>query len=281
MNTYNILLPLEGSNDNEGLIRSAITLGSSLSARLTFLYIINTSEYTGYAGSGTAMAVSSLASIREQKIAIKDHFISMMQKLKSEIPSSMSIERSTSEGPWVSSIIEYIDKYHPDMLMLRHEEHGLFEKILGDSNTEILNQVKIPGWIIPDKKTLSIPGKVAYLTDHRAGDLEALKQFNSVFSSFDAEICLVHMVDHDSFDSVLKREGFISLLGKELPGFQCTHRDIRPQKMTEEVNNLIRSEGFELLSMRNESENFLNRFFSRSSVEKLIDSVEIPLVIYS
>lgn len=281
MSEYKILLPLEANNNNEGLIRSAITLGSTLSARLTFLYIINTSQYTGYAGSGTAMAVSSMASINEQKDAIKDHFINMMEKLKSEIPSSMSIERNTSEGPWVSSIIEYIDKYNPDMLMLKHEEHGFLEKILGDSNTEILTHVKIPGWIIPEKKTLKIPRKAAYLTDHRAGDLEALKQLSKIFSSFGAEVSLVHMVDPENFDSVLKREGFISLLGKELPDLKCTHRDIAPQKMTEEVNRLIKSEEFELLSMRNESENFLNRFFTRSSVEKLIDSVDIPLAIYS
>jgi len=281
MREYQILLPLEVSNDNEGLIRSAITLGSNLSARLTFLYIINTSQYTGYAGSGTAMAVSSMASIQEQKDAIKDHFVSVMDELKSEIPSSMSIERSTSEGPWVSSIIEYVDKYNPDMLMLKHEEHGFLEKILGDSNTEILNQVKIPGWIIPEKKTFSIPRKVAYLTDHRAGDLEGLKQLNKIFNSFGAKVSLIHVVDHDDFDTMLKREGFISLMGKELPDLQCTHRDITPQKMTGEVNKLIQSEEFGLLSMRNESDNFLNRFFTRSSVEKLIDSVDIPLAIYS
>ena len=281
MNSYHILLPLEVENNNERLIRSAITLGSALSARLTFLYVINTSQYTGYAGSGTAMAVSSLASIKEQKDAIKDHFISMMQKLKAEIPSEMAIERSTSEGPWVSSIIEYIDKNKPDMLMLKHEEHGFLEKILGDSNTEILNHAKIPGWIIPEKKTFSIPRKVAYLTDHRAGDMEALKQMSKIFGSFKAEICLVHVLEHDNFDSMLKREGFISMLGKELPELQCSHKDISPQKMTDEVNTFITSEEIELLSMRNESENFLNRFFTRSSVEKLIDSVNIPLAIYS
>jgi len=281
MKTKHILLPLGTDNRDAYMIEAAISLASALQAGLTFLYVINTAQYTGYAGSGTIMAASSLASLNEQKEAMEKHFIETMAKYKSRLPAMLSVERTVVEGPWVYSIIEYMNKHKPGMILLRHESHGFFEKILGDANSEIINSAGVPVWVIPEKTKKAVPEKIAYITDHREGDLEALKNVCAMAEAFGAELMLLHVLEEESFGSRISKAGFKAVLAEELGDCRFAHHDIMHSRMTEEVKALTGKEGIGLLAMRNESENFLTRFFTRSSVEKLMDSVEIPLAIYA
>ncbi|MDT8393263.1 MAG: universal stress protein [Bacteroidales bacterium] len=278
MEAKHILIPLEPGSGGETLIRSGIKLASALKAKLTFLYVMTASGYAGYTGS---MAVASMVSLKEQKENIETHYIEILKKFKDYIPASMAIERSITEGPWVPSIIDYLNKHQADILLLKHVEQGFIEKVLGDSNTEILNSAEIPVWIIPGEGISEMPKNIAYITDHRASDIEAIRQIHSLCKSFKASFHLVHVHEPDEFEARIKKEGFKVVVEKELKECEPEHFDIIREKMTTELNDMIREKKIDLLCMMNESENFLNRFFTRSSVEKLIDSVDIPLAIYS
>lgn len=281
MKTYHILLPLAAGSESENIIESGIHLASALKAKLTFLYILSPSQYTAYAGSGAIMATSSIANMKEQEEFIQTHYLKTLEKHKKHINTAMAIERIVFEGQWVTSIVEYAGKHNPDMLLLQHEEQSFLEKILGDTNTEIINQVNIPVWIIPDKDSLKMPGKVAYLTDHRQGDLEALKHLSHICKLINTSIHIVHVGGEDEFESEIKKEGFISILSRELADCNFSHEEVKQHKLIANVQQLIDENNYALLVMRNESENFLNRFFTRSSVEKVMNSVGIPLAIYS
>ena len=280
MKPYNIVLPLVLGTISENLIRTGIMMASALKAKLSFLYVISPSQYSGYAGTGAVMATAALSNTKEQKELVQDHYMQILERNKDIISTDIAIERMVIEGPWVSGIIEYSEKYRPDLLILKHEGHKLIDKILGDANTELINAVGIPVMVIPEKADGSLPKKVAYLTDHRQKDINALKQLSILCKSIDAKIHVVH-VGEDDFESVVKKKGFESILGEEIRDCKFSYDSILRDHLTENVHVLIEEKGFDLLVMLNESENFLNRFFSRSSVDKLMNSVEIPLTIYN
>lgn len=248
-----------------------------MNAKLTFLYVLTTSNYTAYSGN---MAVSTMVGIKEQKEAIEAHYINILRKYRSEIKADMAIERDLVEGSWVSSILRYLQNNKADIILLKHEEHGIIDKILGDSNSEIINHADIPVWIMPNKYSPDLPKNIAYLSDHRRKDLKALRELQSLCEVFDANFYLVHVNDKDDFEALIKKEGFISILNKELKDCQIEHIDITRDQMYKNINKIIEEQNIDLISMMNESENFMSRFFSRSSVEKLIDDVNIPLAIY-
>lgn len=278
MNIKHIVLPLEPGSQSENMIRSGIKLASITQARLSFLYVLNTANYAAYTGSNAAVSVMN---INEQKESIEKDYIEMLEQYKSDIPAGVSLERSIAEGPWVSSIVDYVEKNRPGMLLLNHEEQGFLERILGDTNTEILHGIDIPALIIPDQGLTDLPGKLAYITDHQEGDIEAMKQFHGLCDLFKASLSLLHVNEGDEFDDRLKREGFKAILSKELKDCKMDYHEIRRKNMNKELKDLISDKKIDLISMKNESENFLTRFFNRSSLEKLIDSVDIPLLIYS
>ena len=125
MEAQHILLPLEPGSGGEALVRSGIKLASALKAKLTFLYVMTASGYAGYTGS---MAVASMVSLKEQKENIETHYIEILKKFKDDIPTSLVIERGITEGPWVPSIIDYLNKHQADILLLKHVEQGFIEK---------------------------------------------------------------------------------------------------------------------------------------------------------
>jgi nucleotide-binding universal stress UspA family protein len=278
MSRKNIVLPLVPNIDAGTFIISGIKLASALNAKLTFLYVLNTPNYAAYSGS---MAVGTMAGVKEQKEAIEANYLKLLSSYKSEIPANMAIERDLIEGPWVGSIIRYLEKHNVDILLLRHEEHGIIDKILGDSNSEIINHANIPVWIIPNKYRSGLPENIAYLSDHRRKDIKALKELQSLCEAFNANFYLVHVNDKDDFEALIKKEGFKAILAKELKDCRIEHLDISRGEMHKNIGKIIEKKNIDMISMMNESENFMSRFFSRSSVDKLINDVDIPLAIYS
>ncbi len=278
MTIKHIVLPLEPGTQSENMIRSGIKLASITRARLSFLYVLNTANYAAYTGSNAAVSVMN---IKEQKESIEKDYIEMLEQYKSDIPAGVSLERSIAEGPWVSSIVDYVEKNRPGMLLLRYEEQGFLERILGDTNTEILHGIDIPALIIPDQGLTDLPRNLAYITDHQEGDIEAIKQFYGLCDLFKASLSLLHVNEGDEFDDRVKREGFKAILSRELKDCKMDFHEIRRKNMNKELKDLISDKKIDLVSMKNESENFLTRFFNRSSLEKLIDSVDIPLLLYS
>ena len=270
MKTKNILLPLIPGVNDEGLIQSGIKLANALKAKLTFLYVLTGSNYAAYAGS---MAVGTISGIKEQKEDVENHYMKTLRTFKDDISAGMAIERVLVEGPYVSSILSYADNHEADILLLRHEEHGLLEKILGDSNTEIINAASIPVWVIPEQ--------IAYISDHRRKDVDAIKQLQDLCKAFNATFYLMHVNDKDDFDGMIKKEGFKVILEKEMSDCKINHMEISRDELSKGINDIINEKNIDLICMANESDNFLHRFFTRSSVEKLMDEIDIPLAIFS
>ena len=281
MKKRQILLPLQTNEMNDALILSGIRLASLLDAKITFLYILDTANYAGYAAGGPVVAASTIENVKQQKERVKTHYIKILEKYKSSMDATIEFERKILEGSWVMGIVEYVRKRQPDILLLKHEEQGFIDKVLGDSNTEIVHLTDVPVWIIPEDRAIGMPGKLAYITDHRPGDLEVIKKLAGFGSSFVKEIYLIHVIEKENFDSELRKKGFSAMLAEELPGIPFTHLEVMKDRLTVDVEEFIDEHDFGMLATKNESEHFLSRFFTRSSVEKLMNSVEIPLAIYA
>jgi nucleotide-binding universal stress UspA family protein len=278
MNNPTILLPMRLGEEYEKLVRSGINLARTLNGKLSFLYILELPEYTGYTAGNVAAA--SASSIKKQKQELYDHYLEVMKEFKQDLSGELEVEYLSTESTWGGGIIKIVKTRKPDILLLQHEEKGLLEKILGETNTEIIHNVDCPVWIVPEQGPIKKPGKIAFVTNHTKGDLEVFKRLIDLNDNIKAELFLFHIIKKDDFDYLVKKEGFISLLDKETEHLPVKHLDLDKDDMRKDIATLIKDNDFDLLVVHNESEGFMNRFFTRSSVEKLTDSVEIPFAIY-
>ncbi len=278
MNGPAILLPVKVNDEYANLVRSGINLARFLKGKISFLYVVEVPEYTGYPAGN--VAASNMGVLKKQKEEMYEHYLKVLEEFKSEISGDIPVEFISVEGTWGTGIIKATEEIKPYLLMLEHDEKMLIEKILGETNTEIVYSVDCPVWIVPKEEPLSKPSGISFVTNHTEGDLEVLKELIELNKRIDAQMHLLHIVGDNEFESSLKVEGFKAIIDKELGKITLNHLKLKEDNMKDEIGNVVEEHGIDLLVVHNESEGFMNRFFTRSSVEKLTDSVDIPFVIY-
>lgn len=279
MEKSTILLPIRSEKDDDYLIRSAVNLAKLCKAELSFLYIIETPEYKGYP-PGNVAATTTIQAIKAQKDQFYEHYTATIKKYEDDLPANTSVEFNSIEGSWTSGVIRFAKEHEPGLILLHHEEKGFLEKILGESNTEIIRNVESPVWIVPKGKTLEKPEKIAYITHHTEGDMHVIRRLAKMCQSFPSTLYILHLVVFEDFESDIKKRGFNEVLRNNLDLKEVVHADIEEDKMIETIDDIIDASEIDLLAVHHQSEGFLKRFYGRSSVEKLSDMVSIPIAIY-
>jgi len=91
----------------------------------------------------------SIEIMQAHKKMIKTH----MQKLEAELQSeSIDCKSVIMEGPTVNNILEEIENFEPDLLILGSHKHGKFyHLIFGTIHDSLLNKTDIPLLLIPPK----------------------------------------------------------------------------------------------------------------------------------
>jgi nucleotide-binding universal stress UspA family protein len=277
MGAYKILLPVRPDKDYDHMIRSGINVANALRGKLCFLYITEVPEYKGYPPG--SVAVSTISNIEEQRKEYHEHYLGTLDRFKKDISADTSTEFISTEGSWLAGILKSVNSLNPDMLILEHEHKGILDKILGDTNTEVIHEVDCPVWIIPENDTMEIPEKIGFLLNHNADDIEVLKKLMKLCRIFESELHLLHPTD-DDYDARIQKSGFRDLIKEDFPDCEAIHHDFQKKNITEDLAELIDESNFDLLTVQNDDSSSLKRLFSRSSVEKLMHTVEIPLAIY-
>jgi nucleotide-binding universal stress UspA family protein len=277
MKDITILLPISADDQNDNLIRSGINLTKSFKGKLALLYIVDIPEYKGYPPGSVAM--SRLSNINEQKERLHEHYLSTLDKYKEIITTDIQVEFISEEGTWLTGIMKAVISLDADLLLLQHEHKGLLDKILGETNTEVIRNVEVPVWIIPEDQVIEKPKTVGFLLNHTSGDVEVLKGMMSLCKEFKAILHLLHPTEND-YDSRIRKSGFKVLMEEDFPDCEAFHHDFHKDEIVDEISAFISNNKLDILVVKNDDQNFLQRFFSKSSVEKLMDSIEIPIAIY-
>lgn len=272
-----VLMPLR-PQAHTAQVEAGIWLARKLEGKLAFLYVVEVPEYKGYP-PGT-MASSAINSIKEQKDAFYRHYQQILDEHQPEIRGSIDLEFMTVEATWVAGILAAAKQHQPDILLMSHEEKGLLDKILGESITEIIRNVDCPVWVLPAGKSIEKVDKVAFITNHSEGDMKVLGKLLELNHMLGSEITILDLVSVNDFESRLKKEGFQQIIEKDIPGSKLRHLELDDANIAKNAKEIIIENGFDALAVHNESEGSLARFFTRSSVEKLMDTVEIPLIVY-
>jgi nucleotide-binding universal stress UspA family protein len=274
-----ILLPIRSNDDYDHLIISGIHLADRFKGKLSFLYVLESPEYRGYP-PGNVAATATMQTAKVQKERAYEDYTAILDQFKGEITTDMSVEFNTTESTWSSGIVHYAKTNKPELILLHHEEKGFLEKILGETNTEIIRGVETPVWLVPEDKSVDKIDKIAFITHHAEDDLEVLGEIEGLCKQFDASLHILHRVVSGDFDSDIRKRGFNTLVREEISLKEIVHIDIEEERMNEEIDHIIEDTGISLLAIHHESEGFLKRFYARSSVEKLSDMVHIPIAIY-
>lgn len=275
-----ILIPTDFSKGTDYLIKTGINLSHNMEAGLTLLYSVepvNTSTATpSYALYGIAKKEYE----KDKRIAL-NKYQKLYDKFKDQLQGDLPFEFIVEKGDRVNNIISTADRIDSEMILLPQEHEGALQKILGETNNRIIQQVKIPVCIIPTHKEYSLFLKAGFLCDYEENFLKVLKDVKKLVKILKTNLVVLYPKEIEEFESLLLFEGFKKLTAKILRGIKTDHVAFDPNDYLTNIKRVIKENGIDILAIVNENENMLQRWFNQATSEKLMDELEMPVIIFS
>lgn len=148
---------------------------------------------------------------------------------------------------------------------------------------EVVRNVPCPVYIIPPDARYNPLEKIIYATDYSEEDIPTLKSLIELAKPFDPEILALHISDDDEFDKKLKSEGFARMLGEKTGYNKVSVMMITEADGKDPVESLVKEAEkakANLIVVLKENENFFERLFKSSFTAELINSTQLPVLVF-
>ena len=218
---------------------------------------------------------------KEEKKEALIKYQKLHNKFKDQLPGKTSLEFILEKGNQISDIIATSKKLKPEIIILPQEHKGILEKILGETNNRIIQQVEVPVCIIPMNENFSLFQNIGYLIEYQEDHLIICKNVKKLAKLFQSPLCVLHPIESNDFKSKLLFEGFRKLSAKILRGINTDHISFNAINPITNIKKVINDNGIDLLVIVNEDENMLQRWFTHTTTERLMDRLNIPVFVYS
>lgn len=274
-----ILIPTEFTDATESLVESGIVLSTHLRTKISLLYSM-VPMHISTATPHYSLHDTRVKSAKKDKAKALDHYQELFGKFKDRLPDNVALELILERGERIDNIIATANNLETEMVILPNEHEGIIEKLLGESNNRIIQSVDAPVFIKSGENPFVAPKNIAFLLDYDNPHKTALEKLKILKDAFQCSVHILHPLTNGSSKSNLILEGSRKQLSLVFDGEDFQEHFIDPANQVENIATLNADIGFDLLLLINKSENMLQQWFTFSTTEKLMDNLNIPLLVY-
>lgn len=190
---YNILVPVDFTTRNKWAIAKAIELANNFNCNIHLVHVvfnpvfplipIDASRFTPYASH------INMQKSREKLATLKSRY-------KNQLCGDGEIEISLLQGHPRTQLIQYIESYHMDMVVLGLSKFNLLERIISSISISLLaRKIKIPILAVRSGGLVSHFKKIV-LPLHNDIPVERIKLATMLARSFRSTVYLVSLRSH-------------------------------------------------------------------------------------
>jgi len=150
-----VLIALDYDPTAQKVAEQGYSLANSMKAEVTLLHIINdpayytTTDFSPIMGYGGYMNIDKFQPSLEALKAASHHFL---EKAKHHLKDE-TILTAVKDGDTADTILKTAKEIHADVIVMgSHSRKWLENIVIGSVAKDVLNQTKIPLYIIPTKK---------------------------------------------------------------------------------------------------------------------------------
>ncbi|GAA4807328.1 universal stress protein [Litoribaculum gwangyangense] len=273
----NILLPTDFSKNSINAINYAVKLFESIDCNF---YILNVQKASSFI-SDDLMSVSTSATIYNTLVdAAKKSIINIISQIN---------KRSQNKNHTFHSIVDYdnfIDAinqtskiYGVDLIIMGTKGASGLEKVVFGSNTvHVLQRCDIPVLAIPTgckfKKLDTIAFTSSFRSSYCIDDLLPLKEL--VFSN-NSKLKILHVVEDYNFQEKLEEN--IEFFENNFPQVIFDRIMSDDKDIYNVIQDYIVKNEVKMIAMVGKKHSFINRLFTRHSVETLAFNIDIPFLV--
>lgn len=201
---------------------------------------------------------------------------------------SVNYSYSLREGIVEEEIENFIDEYKPFILVLGRK--GLSNNkrnIMGNVTADIIEMTNVPVMVVPENskfKDVADIKHIAFLTNFQKRDLESFDHLVDILRPYpDMKVTLLH-VNVISKKGEKWKESELSEMQKyfniKYPELNIGYKLIDSPDMIETINNFIKEESVNIVSLNTRRRNLFGRIFLPSISRKVLSESDVTLVIF-
>ena len=277
-----ILVYVHKADESDYLIRYAAALGKEMNMSIELMYTVELQNYPmGIPGAARPAFQYTHEQVESLFEEVRSKFDQEIEKIKAEMDNPPNIKYNTQEGISHHVLKEHAaGKKYKYLLVAAHSEN---EFMINDRNIDIIKQVNLPVWIVPENKKYNPLKSIIYATDYNKEDIETMKMLVSLARITEAKITALHVNDDLNFEEEVKNSGFKDLLAEKV-GYEnidvSTLVQEKNKSLPETINDFAKLINADLIVALKENKGFFERLFSKSATKKIITTSELPVLVF-
>lgn len=286
-----ILIPVDFSDYSLKACRIAFNLAREMDAKVKILHVY----FNPYYPTTLPMAEAFAYQGKEEK-----EFQSVIDRVKENIQKLCNtIDQKVQEGEFPpinysyvlkeglpeEEIVTFTKEYKPALIVMG--TRGKDQKdadLIGSVTAEVIEMTHVPLIAIPEHTPFTDMKQVkhiAFLTNFSQRDLISFDLLAKIFSPYNnIRISLTHIATKksDQWDEI-KLEGIKAYFSKQYPSLNLDYKLIDTTDMLKSLDEYIKGEGIEILSLTTSKRNIFARMFSPSISRKMLFHSDTPLLV--
>jgi nucleotide-binding universal stress UspA family protein len=278
----NILVPVDYSVHSDHAVRYAIEMAKKINAAIHFCHGLEISQFNSMAG---VMAWSAEIFSKMQVDAEED-LRKYIQQLKNELLLKdlyfPKITYSIETGSVKQFIAQLIEKQHFDLVIMGVAGAGKLARFfLGSNSRDVIEKTNVPILLIPKEANYQQINKIAFATDLRESDLNAIHSLARLFCLYTPEILLAHVDEQhqNSNDPNSQVNLFLNRVTCKINYSKIYYRHINAAKVDEGLQWLIQNGQINMMVMVHRHPSIFTRILNGSHTQKLAKTIQLPLLV--
>jgi nucleotide-binding universal stress UspA family protein len=275
-NSYkNILVPVDFSGCSENAVIYAAEMAKLLYAKVHLYHAYHVPFYTEYYGE----------SIKDVEEEARNNARSQMKKVEVLFElhyPNVKWESHISLDFFMDELGQIIESRKIDLIIIGTKgASGLNEYLVGSNAAKIVESVKCPVLVVPQKAIFKRPGKVLFATDFQLDNIDSIKDLTKLMGVFKPKIIVAHVsiTPYALDDQIMKWYSGVILDKITYPEFEFVDLLKKKNNLTE-LNDYIQKNSIDVVAMSKRNKTFVKRIFTGSLTKKMTYHTDIPLLVY-
>jgi nucleotide-binding universal stress UspA family protein len=264
----------------KGFIDYVARLSQDLQVHIRLLYVQEAYEYT--LGLPPAPDIYTIESVKDKEVDAEKELSKLVQEATSRLTGEISIDYTSVTDSTLDVIDDHISSGKASLVVLEgHESRNYLSN--APSNNDIIDEVHCPLLIIPWNAIFRPYTNIVYATEYREKDIQALKDLIRITGKVKPSITALHITDHPDYEEKIKQTGFNEMLKQE-----TRYKDIivdysvkrTDAELAQQIKDFADNTGADLLVVRKENRNFLERIFNPDPTRRILKEAILPVMIF-
>jgi nucleotide-binding universal stress UspA family protein len=174
-----------------------------------------------------------------------------------------------------------VDNYSVDLVVIgTSKSQGLTRFFFGSHTNDVLDHIKCPVLLIPEKASFKPIKNIAYATDLTFDNSKVIRYLASLAKPFNSEISVNHISPLDlpltDKEKALERSIIEQM---DTIAIQLTYRTIKGDSVSKGILDLVDSQQVDLLTLVHKRYDFFEGLFHSSISKQLAQSTKVPLLV--